>query len=107
MLIRVDSPPRHKVCPITGEMFFFGYDPMKPVIQYTVISREGVMEHPSLPIPLPGNEFGCMMHDMIITRNFSVLFDQRLNFDFTSLAEGGMFCVCFVYLYLIVCVVYV
>ena len=60
-----------RVCPFTGEMMCFGYRlDRKPYISYSVISRDGeLISTMDLGIRRP-----VMMHDFVITRNYSIFF---------------------------------
>jgi carotenoid cleavage dioxygenase len=62
-----------KWCPETGELVFFGYDPVAgpPFLRHHVANAEGALTH-SADIELPR---GVMMHDFLTTRNYSLFFD--------------------------------
>ena len=62
-----------KWCPETGELMFFGYDPVAgpPFLRYHVADRTGALTH-SAVIDLPR---GVMMHDFLTTRHHSLFFD--------------------------------
>jgi carotenoid cleavage dioxygenase-like enzyme len=62
-----------KWCPETGELMFFGYDPVAgpPFLRYHVADRTGALTH-SAEIDLPR---GVMMHDFLTTRHHSLFFD--------------------------------
>jgi carotenoid cleavage dioxygenase len=62
-----------KWCPETGELVFFGYDPVggPPFLRYHVADASGVLTH-STEIELPR---GVMMHDFLTTRHHSLFFD--------------------------------
>jgi carotenoid cleavage dioxygenase len=62
-----------KWCPETGELLFFGYDPVAgpPFLRYHVADAAGALTH-SAVIELPR---GVMMHDFLTTRNHSLFFD--------------------------------
>ena len=62
-----------KWCTETGELMFFGYDPVAgpPFLRYHVADRAGNLTH-TTPIELPR---GVMMHDFLTTRNHSLFFD--------------------------------
>jgi carotenoid cleavage dioxygenase len=62
-----------KWCPETGELVFFGYDPVAgpPFLRYHVADAGGVLTH-STEIDLPR---GVMMHDFLTTRHHSLFFD--------------------------------
>lgn len=62
-----------KWCPETGELIFFGYDPVAgpPFLRHHVADANGVLTH-SAEIELPR---GVMMHDFLTTRHHSLFFD--------------------------------
>jgi len=62
-----------KWCPETGDLMFFGYDPVAgpPFLRYHVADRTGALTH-SAVIDLPR---GVMMHDFLTTRHHSLFFD--------------------------------
>jgi carotenoid cleavage dioxygenase-like enzyme len=62
-----------KWCPETGELVFFGYDPVAgpPFLRYHVADAAGALVH-SADIELPR---GVMMHDFLTTRHHSLFFD--------------------------------
>jgi carotenoid cleavage dioxygenase-like enzyme len=62
-----------KWCPDTGELIFFGYDPVAgpPFLRYHVADASGALTH-TAEIDLPR---GVMMHDFLTTRNHSLFFD--------------------------------
>ncbi len=62
-----------KWCPETGELMFFGYDPVSgpPHLRYHVADASGQLVH-STPVELPR---GVMMHDFLTTRHHSLFFD--------------------------------
>ncbi len=62
-----------KWCPETGELMFFGYDPVAgpPFLRYHVADRTGALTH-STEIDIPR---GVMMHDFLTTRHHSLFFD--------------------------------
>jgi carotenoid cleavage dioxygenase len=62
-----------KWCPETGELMFFGYDPVAgpPFLRYHVADRSGALVH-STEVELPR---GVMMHDFLTTRHHSIFFD--------------------------------
>ncbi len=73
-----------KVDPVTGEMFFFGYQPVKPYVRYAVADPKGVIKHTSaIDIPNP-----VMMHDFAITEKHAVFMDLPMAFDFARLLTG-------------------
>jgi len=75
-----------KVCPVTGELIFFGYDLMAPMVHYSVADREGKLLR-TLDIPTRGGK-PVMMHDMAITQNYSILLEFPLYFELKSAMKG-------------------
>ena len=73
-----------KVCPITGELLFFGYGIAKPHLRFYTASRSGEMIK-SEEIDIPR---GVMMHDFQVTENYVIFFDLPLVFE---LVEGTPF----------------
>lgn len=73
-----------KVDPVTGELFFFGYQFQKPYVTYSSVSANGELRS-SIPINLPTP---VMMHDFAITENYSILMDLPLTFDFSRVIHG-------------------
>ena len=80
-----------KVCPVTGEMMFFGYRfDAKPYCRYSVVNAQGdLVRTVDVGLPRP-----IMMHDFAVTTRHSVFMDLPLLFDpkgmVTSL-NGGAF----------------
>ena len=64
-----------RVCPFTGEMMCFGYRfDRKPYVSYSVISKDGkLVSTMDVGISKP-----VMMHDFVITRNYTIFFDCPL-----------------------------
>jgi carotenoid cleavage dioxygenase len=74
-----------KVDPVTGEMMFFGYNPMGPdFLVYGVVDAQGRVAH-CAPIQIPR---GVMMHDFAITERHTIFLDLPLVFDPRRLLEG-------------------
>eukprot|EP00658_Telonema_sp_P-2_P023729 TRINITY_DN19512_c0_g1_i3.p1 TRINITY_DN19512_c0_g1~~TRINITY_DN19512_c0_g1_i3.p1 ORF type:complete len:254 (+),score=42.82 TRINITY_DN19512_c0_g1_i3:36-797(+) len=63
-----------KVCPVTNELVFFGYDFSDPTIQYSVVSSTGELVR---TVPIQFRE-AVMSHDMAITPKWSILMDFPL-----------------------------
>ena len=73
-----------KIDPVTGEMIFFGYSPMPPYLQYYVADRDGkITHHAVIDIPNP-----VMMHDFVVTRNYTVFLDSPVIFDVEAMFRG-------------------
>jgi carotenoid cleavage dioxygenase len=74
-----------KVDPVTGEMLFFGYQPMGPdFLLYSVVSADGKLQR-TVPIRIPR---GVMMHDFAVTARYSIFLDLPLVFDPRLIMEG-------------------
>lgn len=76
-----------KICPRTGEMIFFGYELMQPLIHYAVASASGELVR-SFDIPTQCGK-PVMMHDMAITENYSIILEFPLCFDMSLAMSGG------------------
>jgi carotenoid cleavage dioxygenase len=73
-----------KVDPETGEMMFLGYSPVPPFVQYSVADRDGMIRS-TTPIELPR---AVMMHDLAITKNYTVFIDCPAVFDPSAMLRG-------------------
>lgn len=73
-----------KVCPLSGELHFYGYDVVEPYLTYHRADAEGRLVE-SVPIELPGPR---MVHEMAITTTAVVFFDLPVVFD-VALALAG------------------
>lgn len=74
-----------KVDPVTGEMFFFGYNPMmKPFLQYSVVNAQGQLVR-TLPIDVP---WPAMMHDFAVSAKHAIFLHLPETFDLTRTAKG-------------------
>jgi carotenoid cleavage dioxygenase-like enzyme len=75
-----------RIDPFTGEMFFFAYNFFAPYLVYYVVDALGALikrvEIDDMPAPV-------MMHDMLITENYSVFMDSPIVFDMEAMAAGG------------------
>jgi carotenoid cleavage dioxygenase len=69
----------------TGEMMFFGYSAMPPYLRYHVADRNGNLVH-SVDIDLPAS---VMMHDFVVTENYSVFIAPPAVFDLAALMSGA------------------
>ena len=74
-----------KLDPHTGELFFFGYQPVKPYVQYSVADAKGIITH-TTPIDIPRP---VMMHDFAITAKHAVFMDLPMTFSFGAVLQGG------------------
>lgn len=64
-----------KIDPKTGEMMFFGYQPLtKPYIQYGIVSPEGKIVK-TMPIDIPSP---ISTHDFAITEKYTIFLDMPL-----------------------------
>jgi carotenoid cleavage dioxygenase len=75
-----------KVDEKTGEMMFFGYNPMTPpYVQYSLVSKDGELQF-TRPIDVPR---GVMMHDFAITERYTIFMDLPLTFNIERAMKGG------------------
>lgn len=75
-----------KVCPVTGEMHFFGYHFEPPFLTYHRVDADGkLVLSREVAIPRP-----VMVHDFAITERFVVFMDLPICFSPESAAKGGM-----------------
>lgn len=75
-----------KLCPVTGELHFFGYGFFEPYLTYNRVSADGQLVQ-SAPIDVGGP---TMMHDFSITENHVIFMDLPVVFDFDKALSGGM-----------------
>ena len=75
-----------KVDARTNEFILFGYDlaSPKPHVGLSVVNKEGKMTS-SLNVTMPAPR---MLHDMVITENYNILFDPILQFEPMRVAQG-------------------
>lgn len=73
-----------KVDESTGELLFFNYSKYPPYMHYGVVDRHNRLTH-YIPVPLPGPR---LPHDMIFTKNFTILNDFPLFWDPELLKKG-------------------
>ncbi|NNE72830.1 MAG: carotenoid oxygenase family protein [Acidimicrobiales bacterium] len=74
-----------RIDPRTGEMFFFAYNFFPPFLVYYVVDAAGkLIKRVELDLPAP-----IMMHDMLITEDYSVFMDSPIVFDMEALSTGG------------------
>jgi carotenoid cleavage dioxygenase len=73
-----------KVDPATGEMLFFGYAPVKPYVQYSVVNARGQITR-TTPIDIPRP---IMMHDFAVTPRYSVFMDLPMTFSIKRMLQG-------------------
>ena len=81
-----DSMTAHpKICPITGELHFFGYGSItSPHVSYYRTDDEGKLVVKQ-PIEVPGL---TMMHDFALTAGHVVFYDLPVVFDRTAAGKG-------------------
>jgi carotenoid cleavage dioxygenase-like enzyme len=72
--------------PRTGEMLMFAYDPLQPVLRYSVVDPRGRLVH-KVKIDLPA---AVMMHDFVITEEHAVFLDSPIVFDIENFGKGPM-----------------
>ncbi|MDG2028388.1 MAG: carotenoid oxygenase family protein [Acidimicrobiales bacterium] len=73
-----------RIDPFTGEMFFFAYNFFAPYLTYYSVNPAGeIVKKVGIDMPAP-----VMMHDMLITENYSVFMDSPMVFNMEGLANG-------------------
>ncbi len=75
-----------KICPLTGEMLFFGYGFLPPYVTYHRVSASGELVQ-STEIPVKGP---TMMHDFNTTEHYVIFMDLSVVFDFELAMKGTM-----------------
>jgi carotenoid cleavage dioxygenase len=75
-----------KICPVTGEMLFFGYGIFPPYLTYYRVSASGELVQQE-QIAVKG---ATMMHDFSITENHVIFMDLPLVWDLEQRATGGL-----------------
>jgi carotenoid cleavage dioxygenase-like enzyme len=73
-----------KLDPVTGEMMFFGYSALAPLVQYNVVSAAGELSN-TVGVRL---EKPVMMHDFAVTERYSIFMDLPVTFDLGRQARG-------------------
>ena len=66
-----------KICPLTGELHFFGYRVVPPFLTYHVADAEGILLR-SLDVPVKGP---TMMHDFALTSGHVIFMELPVVFD--------------------------
>src|SRR4051794_36848244 len=79
-------PAPRKVCPLTGELHFYGYDPFEPYLTYHRADASGRLVE-TVAIDLPGPR---MVHEMALTATAVVFFDLPVVFDVELALAGRM-----------------
>lgn len=75
-----------KVCPVTGELLFFGYGQLPPYLVYHRVSPDGKLVQ-SEEIAVAGP---TMIHDFAITERSAIFMDLPVVFDLQRALEGTM-----------------
>lgn len=75
-----------KMCPITGEMHFFGYGFFEPYLTYHRVSASGELVQSEV-IDVPGP---TMIHDFAITDRHAIFMDLPVIFDLELAMQGSM-----------------
>ncbi|MCX2978859.1 dioxygenase [Halieaceae bacterium IMCC11814] len=71
-----------KICPVTGEMMFFGYGLLPPFLTYHRVSAEGEL----VQSEVVDVQAATMVHDFLITRNHVVFMDLPMLWDLEKLS---------------------
>ncbi|MEM7095386.1 MAG: carotenoid oxygenase family protein [Actinomycetota bacterium] len=75
-----------KICPVTGEMHFFGYGFFEPYLTYHRVSADGeLVQSEAIDVPGP-----TMIHDFSITETQVIFMDLPVVFDLDLAMKGGM-----------------
>jgi carotenoid cleavage dioxygenase-like enzyme len=75
-----------KICPLTGEMHFFGYRVLPPFLTYHVADAAGTLQR-SLEIPV---QAATMIHDFALTAGHVIFMDLPVLFDLELAVRGTM-----------------
>jgi carotenoid cleavage dioxygenase-like enzyme len=75
-----------KICPLTGEMHFFGYRVLPPFLTYHVADAAGTLLR-SMELPVKG---ATMMHDFALTAGHVIFMDLPVVFDIDIAMRGTM-----------------
>src|SRR5262249_26777590 len=76
------APP--KIDPVTGELLFFGYQPVRPYLRYSAADAKGVIKRTTaIDLPRP-----VMMHDFAITAKHTLFLDLPVSFSLAALMRG-------------------
>jgi carotenoid cleavage dioxygenase len=84
--LRTAMTAHPKICPVTGELHFFGYALTQPYLTYHCADRDGRLAR-SIEIDVPG---ATMMHDFAISERHIVFLDLPVVFDLDRAAAGTM-----------------
>jgi carotenoid cleavage dioxygenase len=83
--LRTAMTAHPKVCPVTGEMHFFGYGFLPPYLTYHRADSSGALVQSEV-IDVPGS---TMIHDFAISRDHVVFLDLPVVFDLETAMQGG------------------
>jgi carotenoid cleavage dioxygenase len=85
---KLDTPftAHPKICPVTGELHFFGYRFMPPFLTYHMVDKAGQLKQ-SVPIPVKA---ATMVHDFAMTSGHIVFMDLPVVFDMALGMKGTM-----------------
>ncbi len=75
-----------KICPVSGELLFFGYSPFPPYLTYHRVSRDGKLVQSEV-INVAGP---TMMHDFAVTEHYALFLDLPVIFDMQLASQGQM-----------------
>jgi carotenoid cleavage dioxygenase len=75
-----------KICPITGEMLFFGYGIMPPFLTYHRVSANGEL----VQTEIIDVKAATMVHDFAITENHVLFMDLPMLWDLAKLSKPGI-----------------
>ena len=75
-----------RICPVTGELLFFGYHAVPPYLTYHRVAADGTLVQ-SEEIDVRGP---TMMHDWNVTRDSVIFMDLPLVFDLSLLTEESL-----------------
>lgn len=83
--LRTAMTAHPKICPITGELHFFGYDTVEPYLIYHRANASGDLEI-SRPVDVPA---ATMHHDFNMTAEHIVFMDLPVLFDLAAAQAGA------------------
>jgi carotenoid cleavage dioxygenase len=84
--LRTAMTAHPKVCPVTGELHFFGYDWLQPWLVYHRADAAGnLVQSEVIEVPAP-----TMIHDFAITDRHVVFMDLPIVFDLERAMQGTM-----------------
>jgi carotenoid cleavage dioxygenase len=85
---KLDTPftAHPKICPVTGELHFFGYGFVPPFLTYHAVDASGELMR-SIPVPTRAS---TMMHDFAMTSGHIVFMDLPVVFDMPAAQRGTM-----------------